>query len=199
MDIKIINIDELKFADYNPRNITEKQFEDLKTSIEKFGFIQPVIVNSNPERLNTIVGGHQRVRVAKKMGYKEVPIVYKSLSLEEEKELNIRLNKNVGNWDWEKLGNEFDMEDLLSWGFSEGEMGLGKSDGKEEIDTDNLSNSLDSYLEGTIKQIVLFFNNEEYAKIVEWLEKMMKEFGVNSHTEVFLKLKDFYETNRTQE
>ena len=56
--MKIIdkNIKELKFADYNPRTLTEKQFKDLKNSINEFGLVDPVIINKNPERKNVIVG-----------------------------------------------------------------------------------------------------------------------------------------------
>ena len=63
MDIEQRKIEELKPAEYNPRQASEKQYDDLKQSIEKFGIVDPVIVN---KRNNRIVGGHFRVRVAKR-------------------------------------------------------------------------------------------------------------------------------------
>ena len=51
---------ELIGAEYNPRKISEKQKKDLRESLEKFGFVDPVIVNTHPERENIIIGGHQR-------------------------------------------------------------------------------------------------------------------------------------------
>lgn len=194
MQIIQVPIDDLKFADYNPRNITEKQVEDLKASIAKFGVVEPVVVNNNPERMNIIVGGHQRTRILKILGFTEVPVYYVNLSLEAERELNVRLNKNTGEWDWDKLANEFDVEDLKEYGFTDGELGLGS--GKEEIDTDNLGNSLDSYLDGNIRQVVLYFKKDEYEAVLPRIEKVMVETGVESHTEAFLKMLENWEQNR---
>jgi len=125
-NLKVVNvdIDALMPADYNPRVLTEKQYSDIKDSLIEFGFIDPVIVNQNAERNNIIVGGHQRVRVAKSLGMDAVPCVFVDLPLDKERELNVRLNKNTGEWDWDVLANEFDIEDLVSWGFEEHEFGI---------------------------------------------------------------------------
>ena len=73
-NIKVVyvNIDELKESEYNPRQATEKEYKELKKSIERFGFVDPLIVNSAGNRKNIIIGGHFRYRVAKDMGIKEV-------------------------------------------------------------------------------------------------------------------------------
>jgi ParB-like chromosome segregation protein Spo0J len=120
MEIKTIKIDELKFAEYNPRALSEKEAEDLKLSLQRFGFVEPIVVNSAPERMNVIIGGHQRVRVAKDMlGLTEVPVVYVEIpEIAKEQELNLRLNKNLGHWDWDLLAN-FDEKLLLEVGFEE--------------------------------------------------------------------------------
>ena len=123
MKIQNVKCEVLKFAEYNPRTLSTDQFEHLKKSIEKFDFILPILVNSNPKRKNVIVGGHQRVRVALMMGIETVPVIYTNQNPTDEKELNIRLNKNGGSWDNEKLANEFDSQKLLDWGFSPFEIG----------------------------------------------------------------------------
>ena len=64
MKIVTRNINDLKFADYNPRQLKQKQYEDLKNSITTFGLVDPIIVNKHPEREDIIIGGHQRVRIA---------------------------------------------------------------------------------------------------------------------------------------
>jgi ParB/RepB/Spo0J family partition protein len=87
MKIEQVKISELKPAEYNPRLMTEKQAEDLTKSIKEFGIVDPIIVNSNPERKNIIVGGHQRINVAKQMGMTEVPVFYIDLDEKKEKEL----------------------------------------------------------------------------------------------------------------
>ena len=103
MKIEKKKLTELKPAPYNPRQSTEKQEKHLKESLEKFGVVEPIIFN---QRTGYIVGGHFRVRELKKLGYKEVECVIVDLSEEDEKELNIRLNANTGEWDWDMLANE---------------------------------------------------------------------------------------------
>ena len=133
--MKIINkkIKDLKFAEYNPRELTKEQFAELKESVEKFGLVDPIIVNKNPDRENVIVGGHQRINICKDLGIKEVPCVELDLDMEKEKELNVRLNKNTGQWNFDSLANWFDTGDLLDWGFKEFELGVYGSD---KIDVD---------------------------------------------------------------
>ncbi len=113
--MKIIekNIRDLRQADYNPRQLTEKQHKELVDSLEKFGFVDPILINKNKSRKNVIIGGHQRVKVATMLGIEKVPCIELDLSLEEEKELNVRLNKNTGEWDWDMLANNFDTGELL--------------------------------------------------------------------------------------
>jgi len=109
-------IEDLKPAEYNPRKMSANDKRDIKTSLVRFGFVDPVVVNVAPDRLNVIVGGHQRVIVAKEMGMTEVPCVEVTLTLEKEMELNLRLNKNVAQWDWDLLAN-IKEEMLLDVGF----------------------------------------------------------------------------------
>ena len=120
--IKQKDIKTLIFAEYNPRQLTTDQYKHLKDSIDRFGFVDPVIVNKNKDRKNIIIGGHQRVKVATDMNISEVRCVEIDLTYERERELNIRLNRNTGEWDMDNLANFFDMEELIDWGFDEGEL-----------------------------------------------------------------------------
>ena len=122
--MKIINkkIVDLKHADYNPRELTKKQYEELKNSLIKYEFVQPVVVNIHPDRKNIIVGGHQRVRIAQELNIENIPCIEVNLPEDDEKELNIRLNKNQGQWDWDKLANHFDISHLTDCGFTENEL-----------------------------------------------------------------------------
>jgi ParB-like chromosome segregation protein Spo0J len=123
MRITLIEINSLNPAEYNPRQINNKQYEDLKASMEKFGCVDPIIININPERLNVVVGGHQRLRILRELGAEKVPTVSVNLSEEDERELNVRLNKNGGDWDIDLLSN-FDVVDLKEWGFKDIELGF---------------------------------------------------------------------------
>ena len=113
MIIETKKLSDLKPAPYNPRQSTQKQEKKLQESLTKFGVVEPIIFN---KQTGYIVGGHFRVRELKKLGYKEVECVIVDLSEEDEKELNIRLNANTGEWDWDTLANEFNVEELTEWG-----------------------------------------------------------------------------------
>jgi DNA modification methylase len=113
MIIEKKKLSELTPAPYNPRQSTAKQEKHLKASLEKFGVVEPIIFN---KQTGYIVGGHFRVRELKKLGYKEIECVIVDLSEEDEKELNIRLNANTGEWDWDMLANEWDAVELEEWG-----------------------------------------------------------------------------------
>lgn len=118
-NLKIIQVPtkDLSPALYNPRKWSKEAISQLKESITKFGIIDPIIVNKHKGRENIIIGGHFRNYVAKKLGIKEVPVYYIDLNEKQEKELNLRLNKNIGEFDLNLLA-EFDEPFLSSVGFS---------------------------------------------------------------------------------
>lgn len=113
MKIEIKKLSELKPAPYNPRQSNAEQEKQLKSSLEKFGVVEPIIFN---KQTGYIVGGHFRIRELKKLGYKEIECVIVDLNEADEKELNIRLNANTGSWDWDELANNWDSELLSDWG-----------------------------------------------------------------------------------
>ena len=119
MKIIIKEIKELIFAEYNPRKLTNKEHSDLKQSLKKFGMVEPIVINKNKDRKNVIIGGHQRCRIWQEFGHRKIPCHELDLNIEQEKELNIRLNKNVGSWDHDLLANVFNVDDLFDYGFEE--------------------------------------------------------------------------------
>jgi len=103
MQIEKRSVDSLNPAAYNPRkNLKpgDKEYEKIKNSIQYFGYVDPLIVNKD----GTIIGGHQRYKVLKELGYSEIDCVVVELGKEDEKALNIALNKICGDWDIEQLG-----------------------------------------------------------------------------------------------
>lgn len=81
-------------AEYNPRSITPSALEGLVKSIEKFGNVQPLVVNIRDGK-NVLVGGHQRLKALETLGYEEVPVVEVDLNELEEKALNVALNNGA--------------------------------------------------------------------------------------------------------
>jgi len=114
-------VSELIPAEYNPRQMTEDQAKQLTTSLERFNLADPIVINND----NTIIGGHQRIAIYKLHGKHEVEVDVRvpsrKLTPEEEKELNLRLNKNLGEWDYDQLAN-FDEDLLKDVGFDSKEL-----------------------------------------------------------------------------
>ena len=98
MEIKELPLKELKPAAYNPRKKLKKgnkEYEKIKQSLLKFGYVDPIIVNEDL----TVIGGHQRLTVLKDLDYETAKCVIVNLPKEDEKALNIALNKITGQWD----------------------------------------------------------------------------------------------------
>jgi len=99
-----VSVSKLKPSEYNPRKWNQTQIEGLKESIQRFGLVDPIICNDATGREGVVIGGHFRLKIAKDLGFKEVPVVYITIpDLEKEKELNIRLNRNLGEFDFDLL------------------------------------------------------------------------------------------------
>jgi len=108
------NIADLKEFAKNPRKITKTQFDHIKASIQKFGLIDKPFINTD----NTIIGGHQRLRILHRLGYEklDVHVPNRTLTDKEVEELNYRHNENSGDWDYDILANQYELSDLLMWG-----------------------------------------------------------------------------------
>jgi len=117
-----VSINDLTTPEYNPRKHDNLAKEQLKESIRRFGIVAPVVANSTPARKNIVIGGNFRLEVIKELGYITVPVVYVDIpDLDREKELNIRLNKNTGEFDWDLLA-QFGESMLVDIGFNSSEI-----------------------------------------------------------------------------
>ena len=120
----------------NPRQMTTKQVDDLTASLQKFNLAEIPAINSN----NTILAGHQRLKVMALLGRGDeeidVRIPSRQLTAEEEREYLVRSNKNTGEWDWDILANDFDIAQLTEWGFQEYEFMPPGLDGTNDPDAE---------------------------------------------------------------
>lgn len=122
MKITNVKIAQLNPSEYNPRSWDQQAIDNLTESIKRYGIVDPIIVNGAESRKNIVIGGHFRLKIAKDLGYTEIPVVYVDIpDIEKEKELNLRLNQNTGAWDYELLKN-FDVEMLLDIGFDDSDL-----------------------------------------------------------------------------
>ncbi len=122
LNIIYLPLEKLRPSEYNPRKWTKEASRQLEESIKKYGFVDPLIVNSAPEREGVVIGGHFRLAIAKELGITEIPVIYINVpDLEREKELCIRLNKNTGEFDWNLL-SQFNENFLSDIGFTSEEL-----------------------------------------------------------------------------
>lgn len=125
MEVKNIKIKDLKFHPSNPRRIKKDQMEKLCRSIEsdpEFLNCRPVLVNNDGASL-TIYAGNQRVRAAKKLGMKEIACIV-DIDLHEDimKKRMIQDNKTYGEFDFDILANEYEIDFLIECGFNAEEL-----------------------------------------------------------------------------
>ena len=139
--IEYVDINLLKLSEYNPRKHSKEMLEQLTRSIVEFDMPLPIIANKAESRLNIVIGGHARVKVAKELGHATVPVVYVDIAdIEKEKMLNLKLNKISGEWDFDLLAT-FDESFLSEAGFTTEELDKifevetveGKFDSAEEL------------------------------------------------------------------
>jgi len=122
----------------NPRQITDKQAKRLEESFEQFGQVE--IIAIGPE--NQIYNGHQRLKVlSQKYGSNyevDVRVASRALTEKEREKLTIFLHKGAaGDWDFDVLANEFELPDLVEWGFTEYELLHTSFDGSTLFDSFN--------------------------------------------------------------
>ena len=147
MELRRVKMEQLKPAPYNPRYMTDEELQRLKESIKTFGLVDPLIWN---KRTGHVVGGNQRLKVLKELGYAEVDVVVVDIDEETEKALNIALNKHAGHFDLDKLS-----EVLTEINFDPAVLGFDEAEYKELItDIEELAEELltDEPLEGSKKQ-----------------------------------------------
>lgn len=173
-------VSELKLAEYNPRRMSEKQEKDLTTSIKKFGFVDPILINVHPKRKNIVIGGHQRLLIARKLKIKTIPCNELSLDAERERELNVRLNKNNGEWEPKKLQEFFDVDELLSYGFVKKEL---EFDVAELVDKSGPEKKVRANVEVTMQLGELRFMVAQ-AVYVKWVDTLAKKVGMKKEMQV---------------
>ncbi|MEC0372322.1 site-specific DNA-methyltransferase [Paenibacillus chibensis] len=109
MNIRVIPIDQINAAAYNPRfdlQPGDPEYEKLRRSIESFGYVEPIVWN---ERTGNMVGGHQRYKImVHEQGCTELAVSVVDLDDQQERLLNLALNKVSGRWDEEALATLLD-------------------------------------------------------------------------------------------
>jgi ParB/RepB/Spo0J family partition protein len=96
LTVEQIPIDDLRPDPANPRRISDDELNALERSLRQFGFVQPVLARRKDR---TVIGGHQRLVAARRIGLTTVPVIWLDVSVEQARLLGLALNKISGSWD----------------------------------------------------------------------------------------------------
>ena len=117
MKTEKVAIGKVHLAPHNPRVIKNDKFRKLVSSIKEFPEmlkVRPIVVDEE----NMVLGGNMRLRACLEAGLKEVYIIKASEFTEEQKqEFIIKDNSSFGEWDWDLLANQWDINDLSGLGY----------------------------------------------------------------------------------
>jgi DNA modification methylase len=119
-DIQSRNISEIKANPKNPRIIRDEKFAKLVQSIKDFPQMlqkRPLVCFTDTDGKFVVLGGNMRLKAAKEAGMQTLPVILADDWTEEQKaEFLIKDNVGFGEWDWEQLANEWDVQQLEDWG-----------------------------------------------------------------------------------
>lgn len=196
---------DLKNWENNPRSILEEDYSRLKEQIKKLGVYKTLLVNQD----NIVLGGNMRLRAFTDLFGKEHEVMCGIVETSNDGDMleyALSDNDQAGTTDDLKLAEVFTLHPI--------EMNLYKIQsnvlrpleniinppdpatlgGEGDPDRNDLDESLQTYLGGNIKQIVLYYDNEQYANVIGWLEAIGKDVGLQNNTDIITKLvKDYYE------
>lgn len=168
--VELVNPDDLKLDPKNPRSISKADFAALMQSIEQFGFVEPVVVN---KRNMMVVGGHQRVRAARELKLRDVPVAWVDMDEQHQAALNVALNKISGTFDTDMLSElilELD-EDLVGLtGYSPEELNKLTGDPFDEPPKEEKPKGPKKYSTEELRTLAKGIYPAEAATILEFLE-----------------------------
>lgn len=182
MQIEMMNIDEIKPYEKNPR-YNDNAIKAVAKSIKEFGFNVPIVIDKN----NVIICGHTRYKASKLLGLDKVPVIKADdLSSAKAKAFRIADNKTseLASWDFDKLKDELltiDSSDMLDFGFTESELDIELEMPAEIMPED--FNEFNDFNDKSGRMIITYSTTLEE----KWLKSKVKEEGI---------LKDYYKISQ---
>jgi hypothetical protein len=172
MKVQKVKINEVKINPKNPRLIKDDKFKKLVKSIQEFPQmleLRPIVVDEN----NIVLGGNMRLKACKEAGLKEVYIVKaENLTEQQKDEFIVKDNVGFGEWDWDMLANEWDVDQLTEWGLDVWQAPIEVD--YSLLDDEDLSDELNDMADGVKKAIQIEFQAEHYDEAYE-LVKFWRE------------------------
>ena len=197
--VKKVKVSDIALDKANPNKMSDEQLEALRYSLKKFGQLKPIII----DQTMTVCDGEHQLRAYLAENVEDVQVIQVECTPAERRLIRQTMNKLHGlhqkDLDIEEFKALVEENQLgeLSQLLAKDETELLKlMEGEDEFDPNKTDDQMDTYLHGTIKQIVLYFDNDSYDQALEMFETLMKKFEVESNTEVVLRLIEHYENNK---
>jgi hypothetical protein len=189
-----MKLKDIKLNPSNPRVIKDNKFKQLVQSIQDFPqmlSIRPIVVNDEM----IVLGGNMRLRACQEAKLKEIPVLVASeLTPAQQQEFIIKDNVSYGVWDWDVIANEWSEDTVVDWGLDIPKFTtVGDIEAKGRMAA-TLDEKLDTYMNGTIKQVVLYYEFNVYEKIIQMLDKVAQENNLEDNSSVLQHLLDKYES-----
>ena len=176
-----VSINQIKVNPKNPRILKDEKFFKLKKSLEDFPEMlekRPLVVFTDKDGKFVVLGGNMRLKVANELGFKELPIILADDWTEEQKaQFLIKDNVSYGDWDWDLLANEWDVELLNDWGIDIPNFNVDEID-YSALDDVEIDDEIDNLTANVKKAIMIEFDALEYDEAFAII-KYMREQGMN--------------------
>lgn len=164
---ELVPIEALSNNPSNPRTINEEQYGKLKQSLIDFPEMlqtRPLIADKN----GTVIGGNMRLQVLRDLAITEVPVIFVDWDEKQQQQFVIKDNVNFGQWDWDVLANEWDIDDLSTWGLD-----LWKPEDAIDysaLDDLSLDDELAAKEDGVMRAIQIEFQPGDYEVATELIK-----------------------------
>jgi len=161
MSVQTVKLSDVKSNPNNPRLIKNDKFEKLVQSLKDFpemAKVRPIVVNQD----FVVLGGNMRLKAMKEAGWKEVPIQVVDWSEEQQREFIIKDNVGFGEWEWDVLANEWEVENLNDWGLDIPMFAPAVD--YSILDDEDVSGQLEDMTNGVKKAIQIEFESEHYEE-----------------------------------
>lgn len=194
--IEWVGIDKVEPNPDNPRTISEDKMQHMMDSLSKFPKMleyRPILVD---RETGHIIGGNQRHTAAKKLGWKQVPVIYlDGVDSDKLRALVLKDNMNFGEWDFDKLRENFSQSDLISWGLEDARYVSFEEEDEDYEDYEEETepgaggaSSEGGYEENQIRKIVFNFNSEDYDSTLDKISDYIDKNNLTDISEALLKM-----------
>jgi hypothetical protein len=171
-----MKIQEIKPNPNNPRIIKDHKFKQLVKSIQDFPQmleLRPIVIDEN----NMVLGGNMRLKACLEAGLTDVPVIHaNNLTEEKKKEFIVKDNVGYGEWDFDELANNWDIEELTEWGLEIPNFKVNELD-YSILDQSDVIDQMNDMANSVRKAIQIEFEPEHYEEAQEivkfWREQKL--------------------------